>query len=132
MRIAIGLPGIAGVLLLFAHLLPVPQNGQLAGIPPLCPFKVLTDIPCPGCGLTRSLVLFAHGDWTQAIAFHPLGPMVYLALWLTLIAGVLSMYRKPKPISPRFLIFAGSTFISALLILWVIRLTGIVPFPAHF
>ena len=132
MRIAIGLPAAAGVLLLLAHLLPVPQNGQLAGIPTICPFKVLTTIPCPGCGLTRALVLFAHGDWAQAIAFHPLAPIFYAALWLALIAGVLQMQKTPPSISPRFFVLAGSSFAASLLILWVARLTGIIPFPANF
>ena len=132
MKAASWISASAGVLLLASHLLPVPQNGDLAGMPPLCPFKALTNVPCPGCGLTRSLVLFAHGDWAQSVNFHPLGPMVYLALWLTLIAGVLSIYRQPKPISPQLFIFAGSTFAVSLLILWVVRLAGTIPFPAHF
>lgn len=122
----------AGVLLLAAHILPVPQNGNLAGIPTICPFKVLTTIPCPGCGLTRSLVLFAHGDWAQAINFHPLGPIIYALLWLALLSGVLQLRDKPLVVSPRMMIFAGSTFSAALLILWLVRLIGIIPFPAHF
>jgi len=122
----------AGVLLLLSHLLPTPQNGNLAGLPTLCPLKVLTAMPCPGCGVTRSLVFSAHADWPSAFAFHPLGPIIYGALWLVLASGVLSLWRKPRAISQRVLICAGSTFGTTLLILWIIRLTGVLPFPANF
>ena len=122
----------AGVLLIGAHLLPVPQNGTLAGTPTICPVKILTGWPCPGCGITRSLIYCAHGDWRQAFAFHPLGPTVYALLWLILIAGVLQLRRKPQHISQRALVFASSTFGAALLISWALRLFGILPYPANF
>ena len=44
--------------------------------PPLCPFRLVTGLPCPGCGLTRSLVSLLHGDVSAAVCFHPLGPVV--------------------------------------------------------
>lgn len=122
----------AGVLLLCLHLLPLPHDGNVGGIPALCPLKTLTNIPCPGCGMTRSLVFSAHGDWSQAFSFHPLGPITYGALWLILASGVLPLWRKPRAISQRTLIFAGSTFGATLLILWIIRLTGALPFPTNF
>ena len=125
-------PFLAALALLCAHLLPVPQDGNLAGIPSICPFKNVTGIPCPGCGLTRSVVLFAHGDWSHSIAFHPLGPIIYLCFWLVLIMGVFWLRRKPPAISQRWLLIGGSTFAASLLILWIVRLSGVLPFPAHF
>jgi Protein of unknown function (DUF2752) len=46
--------------------------------PVLCPFRLLTGLPCPTCGLTRSWVHTAHGDLAAAIADHPVGPLVLL------------------------------------------------------
>lgn len=123
---------LAGIVLLLAHLLPPPQDGNLAGLPTLCPLKNLTSLPCPGCGITRSMVLFAHGDWAQAISFHPLGPVVYLLFWMAFIFGLRSIKQKEQRIPSRFLIYTGGTLSAALLIVWVVRLTGIIPFPAHF
>ena len=41
--------------------------------PVICPFRRLTGLPCPGCGLTRSWVYLAHGRWGDAFAAHPFG-----------------------------------------------------------
>ena len=60
--------------------------------PVLCPFRFLTGVPCPGCGLTRSFCALTHGDVTSAFAFHLFGPILMLALLvgvpLLLIEGV--------------------------------------------
>jgi hypothetical protein len=36
---------------------------------PQCTFKMLTDLPCPSCGMTSSFALLMHGDpWNSARA----------------------------------------------------------------
>jgi hypothetical protein len=62
---------VAAGALLAAALVPV---GWLEAAPLLCPFRLLTGLPCPGCGLTRSVVALAHADLTAAVHLHPLGP----------------------------------------------------------
>lgn len=37
----------------------------------LCPFRLVTDIPCPGCGMTRSSIALARGDFAAAWKHHP-------------------------------------------------------------
>lgn len=37
----------------------------------LCPFRQVTGLPCPGCGLTRGFVCIGHGQIGQAIEFNP-------------------------------------------------------------
>jgi hypothetical protein len=54
----------------------LPRGGDL-GVS-LCWFKRWTDLPCPGCGLTRCFVCLSHGHWREALHFHQLGPLVYL------------------------------------------------------
>ncbi|MEZ0577543.1 DUF2752 domain-containing protein [Nocardioides sp. MH1] len=51
--------------------------------PVICPFRALTGLPCPGCGLTRSWVYAAHGWWRESFASHPFG--------LVLVAGILAL-----------------------------------------
>lgn len=55
--------------------------------PVICPFRRLTGLPCPGCGLTRSWVYLAHGQWRDAIVAHPFG-LVAVALTVALVAAV--------------------------------------------
>ncbi|MCC6588197.1 MAG: DUF2752 domain-containing protein [Bryobacterales bacterium] len=41
-----------------------------------CPFRWLTGLPCPLCGMTRALFLLAKGDFIQAVELHALSPLV--------------------------------------------------------
>lgn len=43
-----------------------------------CPFRALTGLPCPGCGATRAVVLFAHGD-PRFMHYNPFWVLVLIA-----------------------------------------------------
>lgn len=53
----------------------------------ICPLKLLTGIPCPGCGTTRAIFAFAAGNFMQALQINPLGLMV--SAMILIAAGVL-------------------------------------------
>lgn len=59
----------------------LPPDG--AGVP-LCWFRGLTGLPCPGCGLTRSFSSIFHLHFAQALDYHPFG---FLLLPLLLIVA---------------------------------------------
>jgi len=46
----------------------------------VCLFKNFTGIPCPSCGITRSLLLLITGDIYGAIMVNPLGLFAALVL----------------------------------------------------
>lgn len=53
--------------------------------PTLCPFRIITGIPCPGCGTTRAVSCIFQGDFTKAWEYNkliiitfPLMTMVWL------------------------------------------------------
>jgi hypothetical protein len=51
--------------------------------PILCPFRRITGVPCPSCGLTRSWQAAGHGRLREAVRAHPLGPLTMVAAaWL--------------------------------------------------
>ncbi len=52
----------------------------------VCFFRSIVGKPCPLCGLTRSFVHAAHGQFEQAWYDHPFW---YLAATIVLIMGVL-------------------------------------------
>lgn len=45
-------------------------------VPGLCLSQSWFGIACPGCGLTRSFIYLAHGDWQAAWKVHRLGWLV--------------------------------------------------------
>jgi hypothetical protein len=46
----------------------------------LCLFKNVTGIPCPSCGVTRSVFMVIQGEWMQALMLNPLGFIALLFL----------------------------------------------------
>ncbi len=54
-----------------------------------CPVRAFTGVPCPACGLTHSLAALAGGHWSEAVADHPLGPVVAVVGALLLAGAVL-------------------------------------------
>jgi hypothetical protein len=53
-----------------------------AGSPPpnLCPAKLLGFDFCPGCGLGRSIAWLLHGNLSESVHAHLLGPFAFLVL----------------------------------------------------
>lgn len=49
-------------------------------LPPLCTWKRITGMDCPGCGLTRSFTYMGHGAVLDAFHKHRLGPLLYTAV----------------------------------------------------
>ena len=51
----------------------------------VCLIKHVTNIPCPSCGSTRSVISFTKGDFIGALKFNPIG---YLVAIIMLIAPI--------------------------------------------
>ncbi len=118
--------GAAPFLLLMAVALPPPTAGTLLGLPDLCGFRRLTALPCPGCGLTRSLVCACHLRLGESVTYHPLGPVLALGL---LVAAWLRFSGREERL-PRFTYERAALFFgAALLVLWLGRLLHLLPWP---
>jgi hypothetical protein len=61
---------------------------------PVCPFRALTGLPCPTCGVTRSLLALAAGHPGTAISYSPLAVATIL---LALGSGVWGLGRLLFP-----------------------------------
>jgi hypothetical protein len=69
-----------------ATLLQATEEGvSLAGIPlgGACLFRRLTGLPCPTCGMTRSVVLSLHGHLAAALRVNPAG-----VFWVAAVAAI--------------------------------------------
>jgi hypothetical protein len=117
--------GLAPLALLLLALAPLPENGgaTIAGLPSLCLFRNLVGLPCPGCGILRSLVCCGHGRWAEAAAYHPLGPglLAILAVWT--MARLLPVPRWATAALPA----AIWTGVALVLGVWGTRLGGLLP-----
>ncbi len=58
----------------------------------LCPFKMLTGFPCPGCGITKSLVFLYAGNWKASFQFHLFGPMVWIGAFMIFCWMLLELF----------------------------------------
>lgn len=61
--------------------------------PVLCPFRRMTSLPCPACGLTRSFVATAHGRLPEAFAFHLFGPFLFLGFFVLVLVALSGRLR---------------------------------------
>lgn len=53
--------------------------------PEMCLFKRVTGWPCPSCGSTQAVVHLWHGHFWESILSNPLGIIVFVAAWPTLL-----------------------------------------------
>ena len=64
-------------------------------IPDVCILRATTGLPCPGCGLSRSIVASMHGDLVMSLAYHQLGllTLAYIFLQFLCRLGILVIPR---------------------------------------
>lgn len=77
--------------LIIARLWPVPS---VDGGDPSCIMRLLTGLPCPGCGMTRSWVHLAHGDVVTAFEYNFFGPLAMAAAAGLVVYTVVALVRR--------------------------------------
>lgn len=50
-----------------------------------CPIRHFTGVPCPTCGMTRSFMAVAAGDWNRAFTQHLFGPFLFVSCAIALL-----------------------------------------------
>jgi hypothetical protein len=51
-------------------------------VPNICTFNRVTGLPCPGCGLFRSMISVMHGDVASSFSYHRLGLLTIAYIFL--------------------------------------------------
>lgn len=120
----------AGALLVLA--LWVPPEARESSI---CLLRRSTGVPCPGCGLTRATAHLARGEIREAVADHPLAPVLLLegalawAFWGGLLARRRTLAEALPGLRPGFFEAALVAHFAVFCALWLGRLaTGSLPF----
>lgn len=65
----------------------------------ICPFAILTGLPCPACGLTRAGLCLLTGQFQQA---WTLNPCIFLVVPYLLYLGFFRFVLQKKPIFVTF------------------------------
>jgi len=94
-------------------------------IPLVCGFRRATGLPCPTCGLTRSMVLTLHGSFGAAWHAMPAGPVLVLgALGIAVaLVGYAAMAPGWRPAARRstrrWMAGAGLAYGAVAVVMWL-------------
>lgn len=125
----------ASIVVFLAAVLNVHQATQVRipwlqlPLPELCYFKVGTGIDCPGCGLTRSFISFAHGQLLLAWHYNPAGALFFPVVAFQIPYRVAQILRVSRGLPSWNLgklaygVFAG--LFLTLLVQWVAKLLSL-------
>ncbi|PKN94845.1 MAG: hypothetical protein CVU44_03295 [Chloroflexi bacterium HGW-Chloroflexi-6] len=112
----------AGALLVGLH---------LAGLPGwACPFKSLTGIPCPGCGLTTATGELLRGQFLASLNSHAFAGIFLVAY--SVLAVVLFLPEEQRRSAVAWIAMferrtgITSLVLTALMIYWGFRLAGLI------
>ena len=84
-----------------------------------CVFRLMTGIPCPGCGMTRAWLAALRLDFAAAFAYHPL-------FWVVPIAFVLAFVREETTSGKvkRGIDIAIAVLCVLVIAVWIVRLVN--------
>jgi hypothetical protein len=54
-------------------------------VPVFCPFKAITGIDCPGCGMTRAIISLIEGNPGNAFLYNPFSFFLLFILTLSIL-----------------------------------------------
>lgn len=121
---------ISAGIMVAAALLDVLSGGRVAlhvlpnyPLPHLCMSRTLLGVSCPGCGLTRSFVHLAHGDWQAAWQVHHFGWLLAALVIAQLPYRGLLLAGFIRPIGPQVAQWLAITIVGLLVMNWVLSLT---------
>ena len=103
-RSAADLVALSGCWLSCLHELP---DGRVAvrglpqfPLPQTCMSRAVFGLRCPGCGLTRSIIHLAHGDWRASWHDHRLGGLLGIVIALQIPYRLYALRRPEQPLLP--------------------------------
>jgi Protein of unknown function (DUF2752) len=102
----------------------------IGGLGSFCLLQYLWQSPCPGCGITRSVIALLHGDFAQAWHFHPGGSAVLFGLAIQFGLGLLEQFRFLTANTRLRWIRNGDICIAiCLIVVWCLRIVHVLPLP---
>jgi hypothetical protein len=90
-------------------------------LPQACASRAIFGLRCPGCGLTRSIIHLAEGDWRSSWHDHRLGGLLAIVIAFQIPYRLYALRRPARPLFSTFWLRAfGYVLIVALLANWLL------------
>jgi hypothetical protein len=97
-----------------------PRGLPSCPLPETCTTRSLFGIDCPGCGLTRSFIHLAHGEWAASLRSHRVGWVLAMAVLMQFPYRFAALiYLKDQPLGARMPRIFGGFLIALLLGNWL-------------
>jgi hypothetical protein len=91
-----------------------------------CPIRHGLGVPCPGCGLSRSMAALIQGDWHQSLLIHAFAPIAIAAIAFIVASAILPAPQHTALVSGIRTLEqkTGITllFLTGLILYWLVRL----------
>ena len=87
-------------------------------LPETCMSKACFGVECPGCGLTRSFIAIACGDWQKSIIANRVGWVLAFAVIIQIPYRVIALANDRILVSNRISYWFGNGLIGILLFNW--------------
>ena len=105
----------------------VPLLGTRISLPEACMSRRIFGISCPGCGLTRSFVATARGDFRSAVKWNAMGPVLFVVVLFQIPYRALEYlgiwrHRKSWRRIKEVLGYIMWPLCGGLIIMWLVRL----------
>jgi hypothetical protein len=115
-----------------AFLLQEVPNGRVAvrglpqfPLPQTCALRAWLGLRCPGCGLTRSIIHLAEGEWSASWRAHRLGGLFAITILFQVPYRLYALRRPTHPLLPNFWLTAlAYTLIASLVANWLVDLAA--------
>ena len=102
----------------FRGLTPIP-------LPQTCFSRSWLGLKCPACGLTRSIIHLAEGDWEASWRSHRLGILMALVIAIQIPYRLLALRRLDRPlIAAHWQAVLAYALIALLLANWLVELAA--------
>ena len=105
-------PVACGCLLAAAAAIVTVLDPSQTPLSPPCPWRTVTGLWCPGCGLTRAAHHLLRGDVTTALRYNalvvPVLAAIALSWWTWLSATRVTGARPSRPMSLTWISVAGA------------------------
>jgi Protein of unknown function (DUF2752) len=94
-------------------------------LPQTCFSRSWLGLKCPGCGLTRSIIHLAEGDWEASWRNHRLGSLMAVVILVQIPYRLLALRRLDRPlIGPQWQAVLAYALIALLLGNWLVELAA--------